>query len=134
MAKRYPLEHIEDPSKLVKYETDNSMALVCWSWVQFTIAIVMMMHMFTVIPDYPLSQIYIYALFLFAHIFSFTSLLDGKWYAMLAEGIKIAAVYYFLDSSGGSWFGLGAGYSESLAYYLPLSIIVCYYFHRRERR
>ena len=65
VADKYPLEHIQDPNELIKYETDNSLSFISWSWFQFGVALLMMLHMFSVIHSYPGSMGYLYVAIIF---------------------------------------------------------------------
>ena len=107
VAKKYPLDHIKDPKELVKYETHHSLLFISWSWFQFGMALLMMLHMFSVIHEYPGSFGYLYVGLIFTHIFSFTTLLDGRKHGVFAEALKVAVAGYVLYSQDFSWYGLG---------------------------
>ena len=121
VAARYPLEHIKDPQQLVKYDTNNSFLFICWSWFQFGVALLFMLHMFSVIHNYPGNPGYLYVALLFLHIFSFTTLLDGKWHGAIAEVLKVAAAGYILYSQDFSWYGLSGEFVHVISIYFIAS-------------
>ena len=85
----YPSQKNKDPKKQVKYDTANSFALLVYSWVQLFFALVFMFHLFTVLHSTEPIYNYLYAIFIFTGIFSYTSLLDGNSYAWVAETFKL---------------------------------------------
>ena len=130
---RYPLEHITDPYKQVKYDTSTSVPLSVWSWTQYILTVIMMLHMFTVVANIPPLMGYMYALFLFINIFSLTSLLDGKWYSIMAELTKIGLAIFLIYNQQFSWYGL-AGVSVNLFLaYLILSLMITFSFLNKNR-
>ena len=119
---RYPIEHIEDPRHQVKYDTDPSNIFIAWSWFQFGVALIMMLHMFTVVHNYPGTLSYMYVGLIFTHIFSFTTLLDGRKYGVFAELVKVALATYILFGQSFNWYGLNVGLSYFICIYLALSL------------
>ena len=126
VADRYPLEHIQDPNELIKYETDNSLSFISWSWFQFGMALLMMLHMFSVIHEYPGSLGYLYVGLIFTHIFSFTTLLDGRKHGVVAEMLKVAIAGYVFYSQDFSWYGLSGQYVNLIYIYFICSLIVTF--------
>ena len=128
VSKKYPLKQIENPSKLVKYDTRTSMSLSVWSWTQYILTVIMMLHMFTVVGDVAPLMGYMYALFLFIQIFSLTSLLDGRWYSIAAEVLKIGTAAFLLYSQQYSWYGINGVLINLFLVYLAGSFIITYSF------
>ena len=126
VADRYPLEHIQDPNELIKYETDNSLSFISWSWFQFGIALLMMLHMFSVIHEYPGTLGYFYVGLIFVHIFAFTTLLDGKKHGAIAEMLKVVIAGYVFYSQDFSWYGLSGHYISLIYIYFICSLIVTF--------
>ena len=122
VSARYPIKHIDDPRHQVKYDTDHSNIFIIWSWFQFGVALIMMLHMFTVIHNYSGALGYMYVVLIFAHIFSFTTLLDGRKYGVFAELVKVALATYILLSQSFNWYGLNVGLSYFICIYLVLSL------------
>ena len=84
----------------------------------------MMLHMFSVIHEYPGSFGYLYVGLVFAHIFSFTTLLDGRKYGVVAEILKVVIAGYVLYSQDFSWYGFGGQFVNVICIYFILSIAV----------
>ena len=80
--------------------------------------------MFSVIHEYPGSFGYLYVGLIFTHIFSFTTLLDGKKHGVVAEMLKVAIAGYVLYSQDFSWYGLSGHYISLIYIYFMCSLIV----------
>ncbi|HIN25855.1 MAG TPA: fatty acid hydroxylase family protein, partial [Candidatus Marinimicrobia bacterium] len=52
VKEKYPLQEVTNPEKQIKYKTENSVLLVANSWVQLNITIILMFHLFTIIPSF----------------------------------------------------------------------------------
>ena len=126
VAARYPIKHIEDPRHQVKYDTNHSNLFIIWSWFQFGVALLMMLHMFTVVHNYPGTLGYMYVGLIFTHIFSFTTLLDGRKYGIVAEMLKVAIAGYVLYSQDFSWYSLSGQYVSLIYIYFMCSLIVTF--------
>ena len=96
VEEKYPLKQINNPYNQVKYDTNNSLLMIVWSWIQHIITGILMFHLFIIIPNYSSSLYYIYALFLILHVFSFTSNLDQKQYSIIVEFVKILLGFLLL--------------------------------------
>ena len=131
--RNYPLQQIDEPYKLLKYDTKSSMPLNVWSWTQYILTLFMMLHMFTVIGQIPPVMGYLYVLFLFIQIFSLTSLLDGKWYSIVAEVLKIGLALFLIHHQGYSWYGISGILIYAFSIYLVGSFILTYSFLRKAR-
>ena len=132
--KKYPLEYIENPLKQIKYDTDVSLSLSVWSWVQYVLTVIMMLHMFTVIGNVEPKLGYMYAFFLSTHIFSLTSLLDGKWYSIISESIKIGVAGFLIYSQQYSWYGIEGFLINLFLGYLVISLVLTYSFLNIEEK
>ena len=102
----YPSQKIKDPKKQLKYDTPNSFALIVYSWLQLFFALVFMFHLFTVLHSTEPIYNYLYAIFIFTGIFSYTSLLDGSSYAWLAETFKLMLGLSIIFMQEYNWFGM----------------------------
>ena len=87
-----------------------------------------MFHMFTIIPSYNVTMSYLYAAMLILSIFSFTSILDHRNYALVAESIKLSLGFSLLYYQNYSWFGLSGYYVYALIFYFITSFLLTYYF------
>ena len=128
VREKYPLQEVTNPEKQIKYKTENSVLLVANSWVQLNITIILMFHMFTIIPSFSAILNYLYAIMLIVNVFSFTSTLDHRNYALVAESVKLSlgfSLHYFQNYS---WFGLSGFYVYGLIFYFIISFLLTYYF------
>ena len=130
VQERYPLNQIDDPYSQIKYNTNNSFALLSWTWLQHGITVLLMFHLFTVIEDNTATMNYLYAFFLLIHIFSFTSLLDYSYYAIVADIFKIILGFSIIYSHNFSWFGLNETFVIGLIIYFITSLFITCYFYR----
>ena len=132
---KHPLEQIKVPSAQIKYDTKTSISLSAWSWIQYVLTVVMMLHMFTVVEDIAPVMGYMYALFLFIHIFSVTSLLDGKKYSMVAELSKLGLAAFLLYNQQYSWYGISGILIILLSAYLIGSLVItCFFLNRNQKK
>ena len=132
VKEKYPLQSITDPKKQKKYNTKNSPFLITWSWVQLAITNILMFHFFLIIPDFSVTMNYLYAGILIVNIFSFTSTLDQRNYAVAAEFVKLFLVFSLLYIQNYNWFGLTGVYVYGLILYFITSFLLTVYF-RNER-
>ena len=128
VKEKYPLQEVTNPEKQIKYKTENSVLLVANSWVQLNITIILMFHMFTIIPRFSATMNYLYAIMLIVNVFSFTSTLDHRNYALVAESVKLSLGFSLLYFQNYSWFGLGGFYVYGLIFYFIISFLLTYYF------
>lgn len=136
VVERFPISGIEDVYAYQKYDTRPSFPLLIWSWAQLAITFLLMLYLFNQIGDLSFAAIMLYGLFLFAAVFSFTTLMDKSPYAILTELIKsgfgLALLWWQQD-----WFGISATtpfLNYLIAAYFILSPAVVFYFVRTECR
>ena len=122
MIEQFPIDYINNPDEQIKFDTNHSNLFLAWSWFQFSIALGLMLHMFSVIHNFQGELGYLYVAIIFVHIFSFTSLLDGKWYSIFAEFIKAVIVIFVLNIQDYTWYDLNQNISYLIYFYLLLSI------------
>ena len=128
VKEKYPLQEVTNPEKQIKYKTKNSVLLVANSWGQLNITIILMFHMFTIIPSFSATMNYLYAIMLIVNVFSFTSTLDHRTYALVAESVKLSLGFSLLYFQNYSWFGLSGFYVYGLIFYFIISFLLTYYF------
>ena len=128
VKEKYPLQSITDPKKQKKYNTKNSPFLITWSWIQLAITNILMFHFFLIIPDFSVTMNYLYAGILIVNIFSFTSTLDQRNYAVAAEFVKLFLVFSLLYIQNYNWFGLTGVYVYGLILYFITSFLLTIYF------
>ena len=85
-----------------------------------------------IIPKFSATMNYLYAIMLIINIFSFTSTLDRRNYALVAESIKIVLGFSLLYFQNYSWFGLTGFYVYAIILYLIMSFLSTIYFNKYE--
>ena len=128
VKEKFPVHEITNPEKQIKYNTENSNLLVAYSWTQLIITNILMFYMFTIIPSYSATMNYLYAIMLILNVFSFTSTLDHRSYALVAESVKLILGFSLLYFQNYSWFGLSGYYVYVLIFYFITSFLLTYYF------
>lgn len=131
---QYPLSGITDPYRYEKYDPKTSKALQAWSWAQFVLTFLLMMHLFNNLADIGAAGSIIYGLFLVYSIFSYSTLMDqwpsAKWVELSKAGLGLLLIYL----QGGSWFGIEAwtgGGTLWVVAYLGLSAAAAFFFSRQ---
>ena len=130
VIQNYSLNQIKDPYSQIKYKTLNSSLSLSWIWLQFVIAGCFMFHLFIIISEYSIVMYYLYSIFIFIHVFSFTSSLDNKFYAIIADVLKLILGVGLLQYQNYTWFGLHQFFSIIFIIYFLLSIFITTYFYR----
>ena len=105
VIKKYPLDYITDPYSYQKYAPKTSMTHHFWSWAQLIMALVMMLHLFSIIEDYTINNLIYYGAFLFVTIYGYTSFMDVNNQSLFTGILRffmVAFFQYFNDS----WFSI----------------------------
>ena len=129
VKEKYPVKSV-DPYQLIKYDTDASIAIKSWSWIQFIMLLIMLFHLLFMIVEIGSPQIYIYGLFMFLCVYSYTTLMDLKASAMWLEIVK-SGIGLLIIFQTGSWFSIDAILPIGtilFGAYLILSAVVVAYF------
>ena len=133
VAGKYPLEIINDPYSQKKYQTDNSPLLLAWSWIQLTLSLLFMFHLFIIMMDFPIQMVYIYAIFIILHVFAYTTTLDGQKSAIIIELAKLIMGILLLTVQEFNWYGSGGIISGGIILYLIISQGFTYYFLKEKK-
>ena len=133
VVEKYPVHKITDVYHFEKYEPKYSRALAAWSWFQLIMILVFVSYLFgniSAINKLDTSYIYLYGVFVFLAVYSFTDLMDRNRYAIVWEILKnafgIAIIYRQSD-----WFGASTllwWINYALIVYFILSSAVCGWF------
>lgn len=130
----YPVSKIEDVYHFEKYQPKHSQLLLYWSIFQLFTTLLLVSYLFSNIASIGLPNLFVYGLFVFVSIYSYTELMDTRSNALFWEGLRMvfgfSILYYYKD-----WFGLSAiiGYSSLLLIgYLITSFFVAFYFTKIE--
>ena len=128
VKEKYPVQLITDPKNRIKYNTENSPMLIAWSGAQLLITTILMFHMFMIIPNFSATMYYLYAVILIINIFSFTSTLDHRNYALVAESLKLILGFSLLHFQNYNWYGLNGFYVYALIFFFIMSFLSTIYF------
>lgn len=127
---QYPVHKITDVYRFEKYGIGNSPKLAYWSVAQMLVTLLFVTYLFDNIAKIGLPHIFIYGLFIFVTICSYTELMDTRRFSVFWEGVRfffgVGIILYF-----GDWFGLDAllPYSNYIIVgYLGSSLLVSVYF------
>ncbi len=132
VAEKYPINILYNPKEQKKYNTNNSQLLIGWAWVQLTITVIMILHLFIIMPYSETPMIYLYSVFLLVQVFAYTSILDARNYALIGEYVKLGLSLGILFCLDLSWFGLSGIFVICFILYLCISLILTHYFLKQK--
>ncbi|QGK74674.1 sterol desaturase family protein [Flavobacterium sp. SLB02] len=127
---KYPVNKIDNVFDFEKYGTQNSQKLIYWSVAQVLITLLFVTYLFDNIATIGLPNIFIYGLFIFVTIYSYTELMDKSKYAIFWEGLRLVIAVAIIAYCG-DWFGLNHAFAMSnyiILGYLSLSFFVSVFF------
>ena len=136
VIEKYPVEVVDDVTTLEKYTTPASLPLLVWAWSQLVLTLGLILFLFNNLAHMEYSQMLWYAGFLFAWIFSYTTLMDRSrfaWLTSLLATVLGFALYWQMDG----WFGIERMLSfgnELILGYLSLSLVLAVGFSLVEFR
>ena len=134
VSRMYPIKKIKDPNKQIKYNTKNSSGLIYFCWAQLFFTGLFMFHLFTVIHNTEMVYNYLYALFIFVSIFSYTSLLDGSTYSWVAEIFKLVLGLSIIYTQNYSWYNLSGMSIYPVLAFITGSFLCSLYFQNNNKR
>lgn len=136
VAKKYPIQKIEDIHHMMKYRTKTNFWFNFWNYFQLGILVLLISYLFgriAYINSLNMWYIYIYGLYIFMAVYALTDLMDRNTTAIIFELIKdIFGIGLLLQQ--GDWFG-AATYVPYVQWilgsYFVLSFFVTVYISRR---
>ena len=133
---KYPIQIIEDPYAYQKYDTPASTWLHVWSWFQFILANVFVMHMLINFATIGFPALFYYGAFIFMMIYAYSALMDRDsnaiWFELIKSTFGLGILYFM-----GDWFFLNevmGGATVLVAAYLVVSVVVVAGFVMKEFR
>lgn len=127
---KYPVAKITDVYAFDKYGTEASSKLIYWSVTQLLMTLLFVSFLFYGIGEIGLPTIFIYGLFIFLTVYSYTELMDESRFSVYWETIRflfgLGIIYYF-----GDWFGFNSLFlfgNYIIIGYLLLSLAMAIYF------
>jgi alkylglycerol monooxygenase len=127
---KYPINKITDVYRFDKYGHQHSQLLMYWSLVQLFTTLGLISYLFGNIATIGLPNIFVYGLYIFMTIYSYTELMDTRKFSVFWESLR------FLFSLGiityyGDWFGMNILFpyaSTILITYFSISLLMSLYF------
>ena len=129
-GEKYPIDKISDVYRFDKYGNQHSQLLMYWSLVQLFTTLGLIIYLFGNIGTIGLPNIFVYGLFVFLTVYSYTELMDTLKFSVFWEGLRflfsIGIIYFY-----GDWFGMSTLLPFSnvmLITYFSLSLFMSSYF------
>lgn len=102
---KYPVTKISDVYHFEKYGTQHSKKLMYWSIFQALVTLLLITYMYDSIGTIGLPHVFVYGVFIFVTVYSYTELMDARKTAVFWEGFRflfaMGLLYFY-----GNWFGL----------------------------
>ncbi|MFT6866586.1 MAG: alkylglycerol monooxygenase [Cyclobacteriaceae bacterium] len=99
----YPVESIDDVYGHQKYNPQSSKGLHIWVWLQFSVSIFMMLHLFNNIANLSFTDAVGYGCFIYIMIFAYSMLMDHSmhawWVQIVVAFLGLGIIYMQND-----WF------------------------------
>jgi sterol desaturase/sphingolipid hydroxylase (fatty acid hydroxylase superfamily) len=133
VKEKFPLLEVTNPTKQLKYNTNNSRWLFAYSWTQLVITHLLLFHLLIIFSSHSNTMNYLYAIVLLLSVFSFTSMLDNNNFAFFAELLKAGLVFALLSIQDLSWYGLQGIPVYLFITYIIFSLVLTFYFQRNEK-
>ena len=132
----FKIEYIDDLHHLKKYDTNNSIQILIWSWIQLFFAGFIMFLILLNISIIPQILTIFLCLFLFLHISSYTFLLDENKWALIMEFSKFLIITLLLLDQNKimNLFILKINLSTIWFYSLISLIVTCYFWIKETNR
>ena len=127
---KYPLHKIDDVFNFKKFGTDNSKTLIGWSITQLLLTLLLITYFFDNIAKIGIPGIFLYGIFVFITVYSYTELMDKNRFSFVWEVIRFAFAAAVITLTG-SWFGIDALIpfgTYIVMGYLAVSLLVSIYF------
>lgn len=100
---KYPVAKITNVFDFSKYGTQHSKSLLFWSIFQLFTTLGLVSYLYLSIANLSIQNIFIYAIYIFISVYSYTELMDTNKYAAIWETIRFAIGIAIIFSFG-NWF------------------------------
>lgn len=107
VIEKYPVNYIDDVHHFEKYNPKSNIALQSWCWFQLSILLIIISYFFAEIAfinSINNKFIYLYGLFIFIMVYSYTDLMDRNPFALVTEFVKFIIGVTILYTQN-DWFG-----------------------------
>jgi len=127
---KFPIKKITDVYRFDKYGHQHSQLLMYWSLIQLFTTLGLISYLFGNIATIGLPNIFVYGLFIFITIYSYTELMDTRKFSVFWESLRflfsIGIIIYY-----GDWFGMNSIFPYAttiLISYFSISLAMSLYF------
>ncbi|MEJ2163559.1 MAG: sterol desaturase family protein [Robiginitalea sp.] len=130
VAAKYPREIIGDVYNFKRYQPSSSRLLMVYAIFQMISTLALMLFMFYNYSEIGFEGLLLFGAFVFAGIYGYTTLMDGKQYAVWIETTRALAGWSFIALTG-DWFGLGQLWAPGpflVSFYFGVTLIGGWYF------
>ncbi len=140
VATQYPIYKIDDVYHFEKYDTQTSVSLNRWCWIQLILLLIFISYMFgniALLNSQDQNYIFWYGSFIFLTVYALTDLMDRNSSAIVWETIRSGLGVYFIYQQQ-DWFGASTfipNIQYLLCAYFIISIIITAFFvikHKKE--
>ncbi|MCU0399923.1 MAG: sterol desaturase family protein [Algoriphagus sp.] len=136
VAKKYPINKIEDVYHFDKYNPFLTKGMLIWSFAQLIALLLLLSYLFGNLADIGAPGIFYYGGFVFLTVYAYTELMDRNPNAWAWEILKAVYAMFFVVTTG-DWFGLNAFLPGSVYIfvgYLVLSALFSVWFSFRKEK
>jgi alkylglycerol monooxygenase len=131
---KYPIHKIDNVYDFEKFGTQHSKKLMYWSILQMFVTLGFVSYLFYNLASIGFPMIYVYGLFVFISIYSYTELMNENRFAFFWELLRymlsVGIIFYF-----GNWFGLNNYFQYGnvvLLSYFSTSLLMTLYFTKNQ--
>jgi alkylglycerol monooxygenase len=117
VAKKYPVDKIQDVFHFEKYNPTLSKGMLFWSFFQLLMLLLLISYLFGNLATIGAPGIFYYGGFVFLTVFAYTELMDRNPNAWAWELLKGAYALYIVGTTG-DWFGMNSFIPGSLIFFL----------------
>jgi sterol desaturase/sphingolipid hydroxylase (fatty acid hydroxylase superfamily) len=127
---KYPVAKITNVFDFNKYGTQHSSKLMYWSVTQMFFTLGLVSYLYLSIAQLNIQNIFIYGIFIFISVYSYTELMDTNKFSLFWETIRFAfgiGIITYIEN----WFGIDTMIpfgTYFIVAYLALSLFINIYF------
>jgi alkylglycerol monooxygenase len=136
VAKKYPVNKIQDVYHFDKYNPFLTKGMLVWSFAQLIALLLLLSFLFANIAEIGSPGIFYYGGFVFLTVYAYTELMDRNPNAWAWELLKVAYAMYFVITTG-DWFDLNKflpGAVYIFVGYLAISAFFSIWFSLRKEK
>jgi len=134
VAKKYPVDKIQDVYHFEKYNPSLTKGMVVWSFLQLIVLLLLLSYLFGNLAEIGAPGIFYYGGFVFLTVYAITELMDKNPNAWAWELVKATYAFYFLITTG-DWFEISKllpGANFIFAGYILISLFLSFLFSQKK--